>query len=113
MLESSRTAMQPGPESESTHERGGVAPSARACEIASVLFTDIVGYSTLTIERQAQMLTALRQTVKGSSAWQQARAKDAVITLPTGDGMALVFFGDPLASVRGAMEIGRALRAMP
>jgi class 3 adenylate cyclase len=105
--------MQPGREPESAHEHGAVAPTERPCEIAFVLFTDIVGYSTLTIDRQAQLLTGLQQIVKGSSEWQQARAKDVVITLPTGDGMALVFFSDPVAPVRCAVEIAGALRALP
>jgi hypothetical protein len=59
------------------------------------------------------MLTALQQIVKDSAEWSQARAKDGVITLPTGDGMALVFFTDPLAPVRCAVEIAAALRARP
>ena len=32
-----------------------------------------------------------------------------MITLPTGDGMALVFFGDPEAPVRCALELSRTL----
>src|SRR5260370_12457948 len=36
---------------------------------------------------------------------------DRLISLPTGDGMALAFFGDPLAPVRCAIELSRSLHA--
>jgi len=105
--------MKLGPESEATPGVGSAAASDRPCEIASVLFTDIVSYSTLTIDRQSELLTALQQIVKDSPEFQQARSRDAVITLPTGDGMALVFFGDPVAAVRCALQVAEALRARP
>jgi class 3 adenylate cyclase len=105
--------MKLGPESETTPGVGSAGATDRPCEIASVLFTDIVSYSTLTIDRQSELLTALQQIVKDSPEFQQARSRDAVITLPTGDGMALVFFGDPVAAVRCALQVAQSLRARP
>ncbi|HYX42998.1 MAG TPA: AAA-like domain-containing protein, partial [Pyrinomonadaceae bacterium] len=40
-------------------------------------------------------------------------ANDQLIRLPTGDGMALVFFGDAESALRCALEVSRALRALP
>jgi len=60
-------------------------------EIAHVLFLDIVGFSKRRPSIQRQILEALVKIVINSAAFQQARASDELITLPTGDGMALVF----------------------
>ncbi|MFN2578960.1 MAG: protein kinase [Pyrinomonadaceae bacterium] len=83
---------------------------AVALETAHVLFMDIVGYSRLLIDEQKESLHKLQKIVLATrecSRWQ--KEKD-LIRLPTGDGMALVFFRDPEAPVRGAVEISRALR---
>src|SRR5207245_1354000 len=42
-----------------------------------------------------------------------APVSDQLIRLPTGDGMALVFFGDAEAPARCALELGRGLRSHP
>src|SRR5207245_9423640 len=42
-----------------------------------------------------------------------APVSDQLIRLPTGDGMALVFFGDAEAPARCALELGRGLRSQP
>lgn len=68
-----------------------VAPVA---EIAHVLFLDIVGYSRESTTAQAQMISDLNLAVNSSPAFKTARAKGQVLPLPTGDGMALVFFQD-------------------
>jgi hypothetical protein len=48
--------------------------------------------------------------VRQTAEFTRAQASQQLISLPTGDGMALVFFGDPEASVRCASELSRALR---
>lgn len=80
-----------------------------ALETAHVLFMDIVGYSKLLIDQQKEALRKLQQIVLATSECCQAKPEN-LIRLPTGDGMALVFFGDPEAPVRCAIEISRALR---
>lgn len=80
-----------------------------ALETAHVLFMDIVGYSKLLIDQQKEALRQLQQIVLATRECCQAKAEN-LIRLPTGDGMALVFFGDPEAPVRCAIDISRALR---
>ena len=87
-------------------------PTARL-EIAHVLFTDIVGYSRLPIDEQTRLLRLLQEIVRSTREFREAQVKDQLISLPTGDGMALVFFGSPEDPAECAVEIGRALREQP
>jgi len=84
-----------------------------ALEIASVLFMDIVSYSLEPMEQQVGLLKTLQEVVQAAPEYQRAETQRDIISLPTGDGMALVFFGDPTVAVRCAMEIARALRSQP
>jgi eukaryotic-like serine/threonine-protein kinase len=88
-------------------------PTTPPLEIAHVLFMDIVGYSTLPMEQQTRLLGQLQEIVRETAEFKRAQKCDQLLRLPTGDGMALVFFGDPEASVRCAIEIGSALREHP
>ncbi len=80
-----------------------------ALEIAHVLFMDIVGYSTLPIDKQTEILGHLQSVVRSSSEFRRAEERNQLIRLPSGDGMALVFFGEPEPPVRCALEIAGAL----
>src|SRR5579872_275894 len=82
-------------------------------EIAHVLFMDIVAYSRLPIDQQQRVLITLQGAVRASNEFSLAEAEARLISLPTGDGMALVFFGDPEAPVRAALEVSRNLRPHP
>src|SRR5438309_4552662 len=82
-------------------------------EIAHVLFIDIVGYSKLSINEQRAAVDELTQVVRSSDQYQKAEAGGRLIKIPTGDGMALVFYTSPEAPVQGAVEISRALKAHP
>jgi tetratricopeptide (TPR) repeat protein len=88
-------------------------PSTPKLEIAHVLFTDIVAYSRLPMDQQPRVLATLQQLVSSTKAFRDAEAEGQLIRLPTGDGMALVFFGDPEAPVQCAVELSQALRAHP
>lgn len=89
-------------------------PNLSPClEIAHVLFMDIVAYSTLPMDHQQQLLHDLQEAVRNTAAFSRAQAKDHLIRLPTGDGMALVFFHDPEAPVRCALELAIILRNHP
>src|SRR5947207_15619367 len=82
-------------------------------EIAYVLFIDIVGYSKLVTHQQRRLLELLSQIVRGSEHFRAAEANNRLITIPTGDGMALVFYNTPEAPVECALEISRALKEHP
>ena len=82
-------------------------------EIAHVLFLDIIAYSKLPMDEQQKVLRQLQESVRGTEEFARAQAKDELIRLPTGDGMALVFFTDPEAPVRCALELSHALRDHP
>ncbi len=89
--------------------RSDVQP--RTYEMASVLFMDIVSYSVQTIDRQTELLTLLQEHVRQCNEFGRARARDELILLPTGDGMALVFFRDPVSPVRCAPELAKSLQS--
>src|SRR5436190_6873375 len=82
-------------------------------EIAHVLFLDIVGYSKLLIDEQAEALQELIEIVRNTDAAREAEASNQLIRLPTGDGMALVFTGTAEMPVECALQISQALRAKP
>src|SRR5437899_10201331 len=82
-------------------------------EIAHVLFIDIVGYSKLSINEQRAAIDELTQTVRASEQFQNAEAAGRLIKIPTGDGMALVFYKSPEEPVECALEISRALKDHP
>ena len=82
-------------------------------EIAHVLFIDIVGYSKLSINDQRAAIDELTQAVRASEQFQNAEAAARLIKIPTGDGMALVFYKSPEEPVECALEISRALKEHP
>src|SRR5437016_9866558 len=79
-------------------------------EIAHVLFIDIVGYSKLSINEQHAAVDELTQIVRASDQFQKAEAAARLIKIPTGDGMALVFYTSPEAPAQCAVEISRAVK---
>jgi hypothetical protein len=80
-------------------------------QIAHVIFMDIVGYSRLPMDHQRQAISGLQNIVAQTPEFQLAQANQELICLPTGDGMALVFFGDPLLPALCARRIEPAVRA--
>jgi len=82
-------------------------------EIAHLLLIDIVGYSKLLVNEQVDMLQQLKQIVRGTDSFRAAEARDRLIRVPTGDGMALLFFQSPEEPVRCALDISKALAAQP
>lgn len=89
------------------------ATGSDTVEIAHVLFTDLVGYSLLPMDRQKEYLAQLQEIVRESPRFRAAEKAGGVISLPTGDGMALAFSGDPLAPVQCAVEVAAALKNLP
>src|SRR5213596_3857945 len=82
-------------------------------EIAHLLLIDVVGYSKLLVNEQVGLLQSLNQTVRATESFRSAEAAGKLIRVPTGDGMALLFFQSPEEPVRCALEISRALQEHP
>jgi TolB-like protein/class 3 adenylate cyclase/Tfp pilus assembly protein PilF len=82
-------------------------------EIAHVLFTDIVGYSKLPINQQRVFVERLNEIVRSTDEFQAAETAGRLITIPTGDGITLVFYHSPEDPVECALEISRALKKHP
>jgi class 3 adenylate cyclase len=82
-------------------------------EIGHVLFIDIVGYSKLSINEQHAAVEELNQIVRASEQFQRAEAASRLLKIPTGDGIALVFYTSPEAPAQCAVEISRALKEHP
>src|SRR5262245_58991060 len=79
-------------------------------EIVHVLFLDIVGYSKALTDEQQEFIDRLNQVVRGSDEFQKAAAADRLIKIPTGDGMALIFYNSPEQPVSCALGISQALK---
>ena len=91
-------------------DRAGTAePQSDAqLEIGHVLFMDIVGFSKLLVDEQRAVSNRLNQIVRNTDQFRAAEMANKLIRLPTGDGMALVFYTGPEAPARCAIEISRA-----
>ena len=76
-------------------------------ELGHVLFTEIVDYFSLPKSDQHTLLEKLQEGIRGTSEFNRALAEERLISLITADGMALVFFSDPEAPLRCALEINR------
>ena len=61
-------------------------------EIAHVLFLDIVGYSKLSVNEQHAQVEKLNEIVRLCEQFRKAEAASRLLKIPTGDGMALVFY---------------------
>ena len=79
-------------------------------EIAYLLLIDVVGYSKLLVNEQVELLEELNHIVRSSECFRAAETSGKLIRVPTGDGMALLFFHSPEEPVRCALEISRALK---
>jgi len=84
-------------------------PDQHDLVVAHVLMVDIVGYSKLTMDEQRVVFRELNLVVRATREYNRADVADQLISLPTGDGMALVFFASPEAPVRCAIEIAHSL----
>jgi class 3 adenylate cyclase len=79
-------------------------------ETAHVLFMDIVGYSRLSMDQQRDSFQALQELVRATPELRRLLDGSDTLSLPTGDGMALVFFHDPVTPVRCAVDIAGSVR---
>ena len=79
-------------------------------EIAHLLLIDIVGYSKLLVNEQIEAVQELARIVRSTECFRNAEEKGKLIRVPTGDGMALLFFHSPEEPVRCALEISQQLK---
>jgi len=73
----------------------------------------VVGYSKLLVNEQIELLQDLNQIVRNTECFRAAETKGKLIRVPSGDGMALLFFQSPEEPVRCALEISRTLQEHP
>jgi adenylate cyclase len=81
--------------------------------IAHVLFMDVVGYSKLLVNEQRELVHELNEVVRQTPQFRKSDSNGELICIPSGDGMALVFFQSPEEPVQCALEISRALKTHP
>ena len=82
-------------------------------EIGHVLFMDVVGYSKLLVDEQREIQEQLSQIVRSTQQVAAAEGAGKLIRLPTGDGMALVFFNRPEAPVYCAIDVAKKVKEHP
>jgi TolB-like protein/class 3 adenylate cyclase/Flp pilus assembly protein TadD len=82
-------------------------------EIAHVLLIDVAGYSKLLINEQIDLLQELNRIVRSTECFRAAEASGKLTRVPTGDGMALLFFRSPEEPAQCALEISQALKDYP
>ena len=82
-------------------------------EIGYILLIDVVGYSKLLVNEQVELLQELNQIVRSTPSFRSAEANGKLIRLPTGDGMALIFFRSPEEPAQCALEIHAASKSHP
>ena len=82
-------------------------------EIGHVLFIDLVGYSKFSINDQHAAVEQLNRVVRASEQFQETETASRLLKIPTGDGMALIFYSTPEAPVQCALEISRSLKRYP
>src|SRR6266480_2668431 len=90
-----------------------VTDSDNRIEIGHVLFMDVVGYSKLLVDEQREIQEQLSQIVRSTQQVAAAEGAAKLIRLPTGDGMALVFFNSPEAPVYCAIDVAKKVREHP
>jgi len=88
-------------------------PDEAGPAIAHVLFIDIVAFSRRLTDEQLQIVQKLENMVRALPRFRAADAKKEVIALPTGDGMALLFLGDPSSAADCALELAQSLQSKP
>ena len=82
-------------------------------EIAHLLLIDVVGYSKLLVNEQIELLQELNRIVRSTECFRAAETSGKLIRVPTGDGMALLFFRSPEEPAQCALEISEALKGHP
>jgi TolB-like protein/class 3 adenylate cyclase/Tfp pilus assembly protein PilF len=94
-------------------DRPAAPPPDLQLEIAHLLLIDVVGYSKLSNDEQIELLQELNRIVRSTECFRAAESTGKLIRVPTGDGMALLFFRSPEEPAQCALEISQALKNYP
>jgi serine/threonine protein kinase len=78
-------------------------------ELAHVVFLDLVRHSLLYTDHQKRDIDLLDRLVRETPEFRKGEANERLIIRPTGDGVALVFFGDPVQAVACAVSIAKSI----
>lgn len=90
--------------------RAGAATDQRpAPETAHVLIIEIAGHSDMLTEQQNSATKHLQEFTRTASQFQRTRADKGVVSVPTANGVALVF-DDPIAAVKCAEEVTQSFK---
>src|SRR6266550_2555473 len=81
--------------------------------IGHVLFMDVVGYSKLLVNEQREVVHQLNQVVRKTAQFRRSDARGKLISIPSGDGMALVFLNSPADPLQRTPASSRALKNHP
>jgi len=76
-------------------------------EVAHVLVIDVDGYLRFPVKEQQAAFRWLQNFIHKTREFNEAHARNQVLSMKCGEGIALAFFGDPGVPLRCAMEIGR------
>jgi class 3 adenylate cyclase len=86
---------------------------SNSTETGHVLFLDLVGYSLLSQEAQAERVSELLEHVRATEAFQSAEQSGELIRIASGDGVALVFLRYATAPLHCADELTRLPSPLP
>src|ERR1700694_643680 len=86
---------------------------ASGAVMAYVLFYDIVGSSQLTTDSQQVITSQLQKLVMETPQFHQAKERRQLVSIPTGDGAALIFLDNMEDPANCALSIAHALKADP
>jgi len=82
----------------------------RELRTGNVLLIDVIRYSAGTDDRQSKTVEILNRMVNDTPTMINTSKEDR-LCLPTGDGLAMVFFRDPRSSIYFALELDERLKA--
>lgn len=80
-------------------------------ETAHVLFGDLVGSYKLSFDDQTRAFEKLQSSISATQSFKQSQEKCRLLRFQSGNSFALAFFGDPVAPVKCALEIGKSLHS--
>ncbi len=83
--------------------------ATKAPSVTRILFIDVVGFSRKPMAIQKQVIQRLTEMVQQTGAFRRLDDSQRV-SLPTGDGMAIAFFGAAEVPVTCAIELQKAIR---
>lgn len=101
------SAPSPLPAAEAAPTAFVIAAASRRNVACTILFIDLVGYSTLAVDQQVSAKQAVNRLVAQAV---QAIPPDSRLAIDTGDGAAICFIADPEQTLDAALVLHQLLR---